>query len=197
MNLLFATSNKGKIIEISHVLADLPITIRCLHEFNHLSPPEESGTSCTENAILKARYYFDQTSLPTLANDSGLTVEALGDEMGIHTRRWGAGHEASDQEWVEHFLHRMKDESNKRAHFVSILAFIDQDNQTHTFEGKCSGTITDTLEADYLPGLPISGCFIPDGYNKVFSALNIEQKNSTSHRGRAALAFKTFIRSKI
>ncbi|MBI3336059.1 hypothetical protein HYZ98_00650 [Candidatus Peregrinibacteria bacterium] len=197
MDLFLATSNKGKIIEISDALESLPIIIRTLDDFPPLPSPEETGSSHKDNALLKAHYYFAHSNFPTLADDSGLTVEALGDEMGLYTRRWGAGPDASDQEWVEHFLHRMKSEPNKRAHFTCILAFIDQDNQTYIFEGKCSGMVTDGLEADYLPGLPISACFIPDGQTKVFSALEIEQKNSTSHRGRAALAFKTFIRSKI
>jgi XTP/dITP diphosphohydrolase len=66
----------------------------------------------------------------------------------------------------------------------------------HFFEGTCDGTITDHVEADYLPGLPISACFRPDGFNCVFSALSIEQKNSTSHRGKAAHVLRQFLEKK-
>jgi XTP/dITP diphosphohydrolase len=61
------------------------------------------------------------------------------------------------------------------------------------FEGTCEGSITDTLEAEYLPGLPISACFKPDGENAVFSALSIEQKNRSSHRGRALAKLRDFL----
>lgn len=196
MNLLLATSNKGKIIEISNVLNELPMTLLTLKDFPPILPPDETGSSHKENAILKAEFYFKHSNIPTLADDSGLMVEALGSEMGIHTRRWGAGDKACDQEWVEHFLHRMKGETNKRAHFISVFAFIDTEGSTHIFEGRCSGTITENLESDYLPGLPLSACFIPDGYQYVFSNLKIEQKNSTSHRGRATLSFKQFLQSR-
>jgi len=87
----------------------------------------------------------------------------------------------------------MKDEDNKRAHFVCSLSYIDPDGTAHIFEGRCSGEITEGLEADYLPGLPISACFKPDGCESVFSNLTIEEKNSKSHRGKATQAFRAFL----
>jgi len=185
LHLLIGTNNDGKVIEIKQVLDGLPVSIVLPADLKIQPAPVESGDTFEENALLKARYYFQKSKLPTLADDSGIIVEALVDELGISTRRWGAGPQASDEEWIGHFLERMKKEKNKRARFVCALAYIDAVGISHTFEGVCDGVITPSLEAGYLPGLPISACFMPDGFDRVYSAMTIEQKNSTSHRGRA------------
>ncbi|MEK7217951.1 MAG: non-canonical purine NTP pyrophosphatase [Patescibacteria group bacterium] len=194
MDLLLGTNNKGKIIEISSVLKDLPVTILTPDAIGIAGNPAETGATFAENARQKALFYFEQSGIPTLADDSGIVVDALKDELGLHTRRWGAGPDASDEEWIRFFLERMKREENKRARFICHLAHVDAEGKVHLFEGACEGRITDGLEAEYLPGLPISACFRPDGFTKVFSALTIEQKNSTSHRGRAAQSFASFLR---
>lgn len=198
VKLLIASSNAGKILEVQEGLSGLPLTI--LTPNSLLSPltfPEETGTTYAENAAIKAHSAFDQAGMPILADDSGIIVEALKAELGLHTRRWGAGPEVSDQEWIAHFLARMKLESDKRACFLCHLAYIDQGGALHTFEGRCEGMITETLEAPYLPGLPISACFKPHSFDRVFSALSIEQKNYTSHRGRALQKFKIFLEKSI
>lgn len=193
MKLLIGTNNLGKATEIADVLKGLPLTIKLPRDIGVLESPEETGTTFEENAREKALFYHARSQLPTIADDSGILVEALADELGLHTRRWGAGPEASDEEWIDFFLDRMHRESNKRAHFVCVLAYTLPGGETRTFEGRCSGVITDRLEAEYLPGLPISACFKPDGFDRVFSGLPIEQKNSTSHRGRASRALREFL----
>jgi XTP/dITP diphosphohydrolase len=195
VKLLIGTNNQGKFIEIGEALSGLPVSLHSPSELGIESDPEETGTTFAQNAELKARHFHERSNLPTVADDSGLLVEALEGELGIHTRRWGAGPKASDEEWIEYFLSRMQSEKNKRAHFVCALAYIDAEGILHTFEGRCSGTVTDELEAAYLPGLPISACFKPDGFSAVFSALTVEQKNSTSHRGKAAIALRNFLRA--
>ncbi len=197
MKLLLGTNNQGKIIEMTEVLSGLPIELLTPKDLDLKSDPEETGTTFRENALLKARHFFEQAKLPTLADDSGIIVDALENELGVFTRRWGAGPEASDAEWIAHFLERMRSEKNKRARFVCCLSFIDQDGSEHVFEGSCDGRITKTLEASYLPGLPISACFMPDGFECVYSAMNIEQKNSTSHRGKAMGKVRRFLEGKL
>lgn len=189
MQLLIGTSNKGKIIEVREALVDLPVDIVIPADLNITDSPHEEGSTFADNARQKALFYHERSGLPTLADDSGILVEALQNELGIHTRRWGAGSNATDQEWIDHFLQRMEIESNKRARFVCHLCFIDEQGVEHLFKGACDGTITDALEADYLPGLPISACFKPEGHEKVYSALTVEEKNKISHRGRALSLF--------
>jgi len=194
MQILIGSNNKGKIIEISEVLQGLPLEIIHPAHLNITDAPPETGATFEENALQKARFYFEKTQLPTVADDSGIIVEALENELGLHTRRWGAGPQASDQEWIDFFLERMKMEKNKRARFVCSIAYIDLQGANYTFEGRCDGLITPTLEAEYLPGLPISACFMPEGHSRVFSGLTIEQKNSTSHRGKATRKLADFLR---
>ena len=197
MQLLIGTKNPGKIIEISEVLSDLPCEIMSPQDRGIEDDPEETGDTFEENALQKAHFYYSLSKTPTVADDSGIIVEALQHELGIHTRRWGAGADASDEEWIIYFLNRMSTEENKHARFICVIAYIDNAGNEHLFEGTCDGIITDTLQADYLPGLPISGCFKPDGCDVVYSAMTVEQKNAISHRGRAVLKLKEYLTQKI
>lgn len=206
MKLLLGTSNKGKIKEIADALVTSlaghsksdgwsVVEILTPEQLDIFGKPQETGETYADNAVQKARFYFEQSyGLPTLADDSGIVVDALAGELGIHTRRWGKGPDATDYGWIEFFLERMRHEKNRKARFLCSLAYIDASGELHTFEGSCDGIITDELEADFLPGLPISACFKPDGYDKVFSALSVEEKNSISHRGRALQAFSVYLR---
>ena len=194
---LLATTNKGKVTEIKECLADLSIELLSLDDLEVVPPePEETGDTFEANAIEKAQYYFEQTGVPSLADDSGILVDALAAELGVHTRRWGAGKDATDEEWITYFLERMSREENKKARFVCVIAVSDQTG-VRTFEGFCNGVITNELEAAYLPGLPISACFRPDGYDQVYSAMTVEQKNAVSHRGEAVQRLKDFIKQYI
>lgn len=196
MKLLLATTNAGKLTEMREALDGLGLELLDVSDVKTVGEPQETGTTFAENAAQKAHHYFAETGLPTVADDSGIHVEALEGELGIHTRRWGAGPQASDAEWIAHFLERMKKEKNKRAQFVCTIAHVDREGRLQLFDGTCEGVITDALEADYLPGLPISACFRPDGEEYVFSALNLEQKNRTSHRGQALKRFRKFLETR-
>ncbi|MDA0375723.1 MAG: non-canonical purine NTP pyrophosphatase [bacterium] len=191
MKLLIGTGNTGKFIEISEVLGNLDLELLTPADLQIAIDPEETGSSYAENALIKARHFYERGGcIPTIADDSGIIIEAIQGELGIHTRRWGAGADASDEEWIEYFLKRMESESNRKARFVSNIAYIDASNTEHIFEGICEGIITPTLEADYLPGLPISACFKPESFDMVYSAMSIDQKNTISHRGRAVHALR-------
>ena len=186
MQLLVGTSNTGKVLEITECLSHLPIEIVTPESIGLADTlPEETGSTYAENAAQKALYYFQKTNIPTVADDSGIVIEALANELGVHTRRWGAGPQATDEEWITFFLHRMQQEQNTRAYFICALAYIDKTGSVEHFKGTCRGTITKTVEAPYLPGLPLSGCFVPEGYSQVFSALSTADKNTVSHRGKA------------
>ncbi len=193
MQLLIATSNQGKIIEIQESLQGLGITIAVPTDFGITAVPHEHGETYEENALEKARFYFNQSHIPTLADDSGIVVEALEKELGVHTRRWGAGPNASDEEWIQYFLRRLEHEKNRRARFVCCLAYIDAAGSEKVFTGTCDGTITQTLQSTYLPGLPISACFKPDGFDTVYSAMSMSDKNAVSHRGKALKNFREYL----
>lgn len=194
MKLLLATTNAGKAIEIREALKGLDIDCLTLKDFPLIKAmPEETGTTYAENAKQKAIFCYDHAGIPTLADDSGIVVEALAGELGLHTRRWGPGKDATDAAWIAAFLERIGKEPNKRARFICALAYIDASGTVHEFSGETAGVITETLEADYLPGLPVSACFKPDGCDAVYSALPVEEKNRLSHRGKALMALRRSI----
>lgn len=202
MQLLIATKNQGKFTEVSEVLDSLPIKLLSLKDLNLKDEVEEHGLTHEENAILKARYFFEKTNLPTLGEDSGIHVDAFPGELGVQTRRWGGLEKATDEEWIKYFLKQMKDvpEEKRGAKFVCFAALIlgrdgkaSQENPA-IFSGETRGIITKTLEAPLKHGIPISSCFKPEGFNKVYAALTVEEKNRVSHRGKAMRSVKEFLK---
>ncbi len=169
------------------VLGDLPYEFLKLDDLGIAGDCEENADSFEGNALLKAHYYREKSGLVTLAEDSGILVDALAGELGIKTRRWGAGEKANDQEWIEYFLKRMESvpQQQRGAKFVCCSALIDDQDGEHLFRGETPGFITQGLEAPIYEGLPLSACFKPTGFDKVYSALSVHEKNSVSHRGKA------------
>lgn len=201
VRLLIATKNVGKFSEIEEVLGDLSLELYHLHteKFHEAMQKdhfEEHGETFEQNAEMKAMHYHELIGLPTIGEDSGIIVDALKGELGVKTRRWGAGEQASDEEWIEHFMKIMKDipEEKRTAWFVCVAAFIDGGGEVVMFRGETEGIITHTLEAPLRAGIPLSSCFKPIGCEKVYAALSEEEKNKISHRGKAFHELKKFIK---
>jgi len=91
----------------------------------------------------------------------------------------------------------MRGDNNKNARFTCCVCYIDEQGEERFFEGMEEGTITDELEADILPGLPLSSCFRPKGMAKVYGALSAEDKNNISHRGKAMRQFADYLRKSL
>jgi XTP/dITP diphosphohydrolase len=195
--LLLATKNSGKFEEIKEALKWLPFKFVFLRDLVSSNVSAcggvlddsdfvEDGHTFFENAEKKARYYGEKTGLVTLGEDSGILVDALAGELGVQTRRWGAGEKASDKKWVEYFLEKMKDvPASKRGAKFLCCACVFVRGKVHLFMGETCGRITEKLMAPIKEGVPLSSCFIPDGLTKVYSALGPEEKNRVSHRGKA------------
>ena len=183
--LLIATKNPGKYSEIMETLEGLCFKFVFL---GNLDVEDggfvEDGETFAENALKKARYYGEKTGMLALAEDSGILVDALSGELGVQTRRWGAGEEASDEEWIDYFMKRMEDEEGRGARFVCSACLVDGESEKF-FEGETCGIITEALQAPILKGLPLSSCFLAEGCEKVYAALGAEGKNKISHRGKA------------
>lgn len=184
-NILIATHNFGKYKELMEVLEELPFKFASLNDEKIEEDVEENGDTYEANAIIKAEFFGRLTGLPTIADDSGIHVDALEGELGVKTRRWGAGGQATDKEWLNFFLSRMQQEENRQTKFVSVVAFYRPNEETLTFRGECKGEIMPKPQTDLEPGIPLSAVFLPEGKNKVFSALSKNEKNEISHRGKA------------
>lgn len=184
--LLLATGNPSKTKEISAVLSDLPVRILTLADLpNRAAEPAETGETFAENAQIKAEYWSNLTGYPTLADDSGILVEALPGELGVKTVRWGKGSEATDEEWLQHFLEKMEKEENRAAKFVSVIAIAQPSKPTEFFSGEVRGKILREAAAPILPKIPLSSVFLAEGSEKVFAAMSNAEKAQHSHRGKA------------
>jgi len=197
MKLLIATTNPGKVAEIKEVIGHLPLKILGLQDLNIQAEADETGNSYQENAQQKAEFYFQAAGgrIPVIAEDSGIIIDSMAEELGLHTRRWGAGEDASDQEWIDYFLQAMTsypEPHQRKAKFVSHVCYFDGQEALH-FVGETKGQITPSLEAPLYAGLPLSSCFKPDGYDKVYTALGTEEKNKISHRGKSTIQLLEYL----
>ena len=193
ITLLLATQNEGKLKELRHLLGDLPLDLYKLSEFPDVEMVPETGESFIENASLKAVGYALQTELLTLADDSGLEVDALGGAPGIVSARY-AGEGATDAERTIKLLDELAGTpaGKRSARFVSAVAIAnDRGEVLNVSLGTCEGRI------DFAPsgtrGFGYDPVFIPKGYNQSFGELKSELKNQISHRARALLAAREFL----
>jgi XTP/dITP diphosphohydrolase len=184
MKLLIATHNSGKLHEIKEMLLGLGAELVSLEELGISQDYPEDGHTFEANALGKARFYHELSGLPTVADDSGIFIEALASELGVKTRRWGAGEKVSDEEWLVFFMKRMATEENRKAKFVCVAAYVD-DVQEVAFEGETVGVVTDAVQVPVKSGIPLSSVFLPEGYARVFAELSTDEKNHLSHRGKA------------
>lgn len=174
-------------MEIAEVLGDLPHELLSLRDLGITEDVEETGVTHEENALLKAKFFYEKSgALPTLGEDSGVYVDAFPGQLGVYTRRWKGMGDSTDEQWINHFLREMESvlDEKRTAHFVCCAALII-DGKEYIVRGEAHGTITEELEAPLIPGIPISSCFKPSGFSKVYAALSPEEKNKISHRGKA------------
>lgn len=180
--LFVGTSNPGKLAELKALLVSVPVRVYTPQDFPGIGIPEETGATLEENALLKARYYHAATGLPTLAEDSGLEVQALGGRPGAHSARF-AGTEATDKENVHALLKALEGASRREARFRTVVVLIMPPNQEFLFEGEVYGTIaTKPLGSS---GFGYDPVFIPVGSDRTFAQMRPEEKNALSHRRRA------------
>ncbi|MBT4849662.1 RdgB/HAM1 family non-canonical purine NTP pyrophosphatase [Candidatus Parcubacteria bacterium] len=183
--LLIATHNPGKFSEIKKQLEPLGLELVSLTDLGIKDDFEETGQTFEENALGKAKFYYNIAKIPTLADDSGLSVGVLDGEPGVKSRRW-PGYEASDEELLQMLLDKMKDVPQKQrtAKFVCVMALYDGKKEIIT-RGEKDGLITKEQMCPIKKGISYSSVFILKGSNKVSSELSIEEKNAVSHRGIA------------
>ena len=183
--LLLGTANWGKTAEIRSALRDLSIHFLTLEHLPMATPVEESGATYEENAVLKATAYARQFGIWTLADDSGLEVEALGGEPGVLSARY-AGSEALDGDRISLLLGQIAGSpiNNRRARFVTAIALADSNSMViHVARGVCEGRISDSPRGSH--GFGYDPIFVPHGYDETFGELPSPVKDAISHRGKA------------
>lgn len=189
MKIVFASRNEGKVKEIKNMLEGMGIELVSLKNYKNVPEIVEDGESFIQNALKKAKTVSEITGEIVLADDSGLQVEALGGDPGIHSARY-AGEQASDEENNNKLLAKLKDiPSDKRdAFFCCLLVIYKPDKNYYSFEGKWRGIIIDETRGSN--GFGYDPIFYVPGLKKTAAELPPEIKNKVSHRGQAFAKLK-------
>lgn len=188
--LVIATHNVGKLREMRELLA--PYGIECVSAGElGLPEPEETGSTFTENALIKARSASSLAAMPALADDSGLCIDALGGAPGIYSARWAGGGKdfAGAMALVEEKLRAANalDPSARRAHFISALALTWPDGHEEVVEGRIDGQIVDPRGDRGFGYDPI---FLPEGMTRTFGEMSSEEKHGIPADGSRALSHR-------
>lgn len=185
--IVLASQNRDKIIELRQTLEPLNIELKSALEFPFLEEVVEDKDTLEGNALKKARYVYAMTQLPSLADDTGLEVDALDGRPGVYSARY-AGEKVSYQENVDKLLGEMGcvEDGKRAAQFRTVVAFVT-DKGEYTFEGVCTGQILDKEQGD--GGFGYDPVFRPNGFRKTFAELAKGEKNNISHRGQAVQKF--------
>ncbi len=184
MKLLLATTNRWKLREQKEALHGLGLEIVSLEDFRPVGPPEETGATFRENALLKALYYHRALALPTVAEDAGLEVDALGGVPGVESARFlGAEtpYEVKNSRILE-LLHDVS-EADRTARYISAVALADEGEIVFEHEASCEGRIA--FEPRGAGGFGYDPIFYYPPLLKTMAEMSTEEKNPVSHRGKA------------
>ncbi len=190
MKLVFATHNQNKVKEISALLPD-HFHVLSLDEIDFRDEIPETARTLEGNASIKAQTIYDQIGVNCFADDSGLEIDALHMEPGVHSARY-AGEQRNDDANMDLVLERLHGKSNRTAQFRTVIILII-DGTAHSFEGIIRGTITE--EKRGKEGFGYDPIFKPDGFNKTFAQMGMTEKNAISHRSRAFEKMINFLKA--
>jgi len=184
MKLVLATNNKGKVREMSEMLAAYGIEVLSLNEFPQVGDIQEDGHTFKENAVKKATVTAGLTGLTSLADDSGLEVDYLDGAPGVFSARF-AGKDKSDRANNEKLLRLLAGvpPDKRTARFQCVIAIARPGGSVHTVQGTCEGVIAGEPRGDM--GFGYDPLFYLPQYGKTFAELDLPLKNKISHRGRA------------
>lgn len=181
------------------ILDGLDVKILSAKEAGVMEEPVEDGETFADNALIKAKYVFERTKDWTVADDSGLCVDALNGAPGLLSARW-AGETATGEEKAEKVLRELGNlPAEKRgAYFECSAALLSPAGERMDFAGRVYGQITFARrETIKRPHLPYDAIFIPKGFAKTFGEMTDEEKEALSHRGQAFRKLKDFLSKKI
>ncbi|HVQ39866.1 MAG TPA: RdgB/HAM1 family non-canonical purine NTP pyrophosphatase [Pyrinomonadaceae bacterium] len=200
VEILVATSNPGKLLEIQEALRGLPVNLASLQDFSDISSVDEVGETYEENAVLKALSYATQSGVWALADDSGLEVDALDGKPGVRSARYGG---SSDRERIAKLLVELaqRPEQARTARFVCCMVLagwpigVQRDNRVpqvlHVSQANCEGGIISELRGNN--GFGYDPVFVPVGHDQTLAELPLEVKNLISHRAKALIAMREFL----
>lgn len=193
MKIVFATNNANKLREIREILGN-EFEIVSLAELGCYEDIPETGATLEENAWQKADYINEHYGpLNVFADDTGLEVEALGGEPGVHSARYAEGTDHDSEANIRKLLAKLGNNNNRKARFRTVIALIIN-GERHTFEGEVQGKIG--TEKHGTDGFGYDPIFLPEGSSQSFAEMGDEAKNRISHRGRAVRKLAAFLKER-
>ena len=182
--LVLATRNRNKVIELVALLGDLGITIRTLDEFPDAPDVVEDGDTCEANAVKKARAIAESTGLPAVADDTGLEVDALGGQPGVYAARY-AGEDATYEDNCRKLLQELTGVSREQrtARFLTVAAIALPSDGIRVAQGTLEGVIAEEVRGTL--GFGYDPVFLIPELGKTLAQLSADQKNTISHRAKA------------
>lgn len=178
--IFLASGNTDKVKELRQMLEPLECRLMSVLDHPGVDAVKEDQPTLEGNSLKKARFWHQYTGLPSLADDTGLEVDALDGEPGVYSARY-AGESVTYKENVIKLLENMEGKKNRKARFRTVVAFAG--NEEKLFEGVCEGKIIQRPRGE--GGFGYDPVFLPDGYDKTFAELTTKEKNVISHRGKA------------
>ena len=191
MKIVFATNNKNKLSEIREILGS-SFEVMSLADIGCHEDIPETGDTLLDNAIQKSRYVFEKYGYDCFADDTGLEVDALDGEPGVHSARYAEGTDHDSNANMDKLLLKLGDNTHRTARFRTVIALLQKQESgdgagegsvLHIFEGKVEGSII--CEKRGAEGFGYDPIFMPEGYDKTFAELGLDVKNQISHRARA------------
>ena len=194
MKIVFATNNQHKLQEIRDILGDT-IQVLSLNDIGCFEDIPETADTLEGNALQKAHYIYDHFGVSCFADDTGLEVECLNGEPGVHSARYAEGTDHDSDANMNKLLLKMEHQNNRKARFRTVIALLlsnnDDQPQCHMFEGIVNGVITRNKSG--LEGFGYDPIFQPEGYQETFAQLGMDIKNTISHRARAVTKLADFL----
>lgn len=203
MKIVFATNNQHKLQEIRDILGS-EFEIVSLKDIGCDVDIPETGNTLEENAMQKAQYVYDHYNLSCFADDTGLEVEALNGEPGVHSARYAEGTDHDSEANMAKLLRNLKGKDNRKARFRTVIALIQKQDvcpcgctsikKVNRFEGIVDGSIA--TEKHGTAGFGYDPIFVPEGYDNSFAELGESIKNGISHRARAVAKLAEYLKQK-
>lgn len=186
--LVIATANEHKLIEIKNIFKDSAKEI--LPMPSDIGEIIEDGNSFIENSLIKAKAVYNHTKLPSLADDSGICINALNGEPGIYSARYG-GENLGYKEKMQMILDKLKNTNDRTAYFITSAVCVLDENYYIALEGIVNGVIVESPKG--FDGFGYDPIFKPNGYDITYAEMTLEQKNSMSHRAIAMNKMKEIL----
>ena len=190
MQLVFASNNKNKILELQNMLPET-ITILSLESIGCIEEIPETAATIEGNAIQKANYITEKYGYDCFADDTGLEVDSLNGEPGVFSARY-AGEQRNADDNMNKLLEALLDKNNRNAQFKTVIA-LNLNGKQYLFTGIAKGQIT--LEKTGNQGFGYDPIFKPEGFTETFAQLSLNLKNKISHRGKATQQLIQFLKA--